>query len=447
MDPMMINNMMMMLCMGAFQPLIIGVSNGIFINLKEFILFIWKFLTRKFGPKINTITIEHNENTQQILFGSAHKTTFYSNIELIFSVFFVISKSEIKVDNLKCIIGTNGNIHKIPTSKFKYLDFDIYYHLQEKEDKDGKTSIKSYLEISSKKSVDDIYNFVKKCHAEYKDSLSADLNIYEYIQIPNKKHTAFMRYKFESNTTFDSLFFPTKNKILSLVKKLESGKLDKLAFCLHGQPGCGRTSLVKALSNLTGKHIITVKMSYMRNDIEVKDIFNNSEIPHVSPDMETVSLYRNVPINKRIYLLEDLDAETDICHKRETAKDVQNKPKIKDKYELAMKRLNKKKITLSGILNALDGVIEVKGSIIVITTNHRDKLDPALLRYGRITMDIEMKAMLSEDAHQLISKYYPKYKSNFTIHDYTITPATLDAFCKQSDSLSELQELIQGVCI
>lgn len=441
-----INNMMMMVCMGAIQPLMSTIINELVSNIKNLVIIIWRFLTKKFGTNINTIRIDHNEEQQgNIFLTNISKNSMFSNIELIFSVFFVISKVKTNVDSLKCVLGASDNIHKIPISKFKYLDFEIYYHMQQKENKDGKINVQSYLEISSKKSVDDIYDFVKQCHGEYKKSAVTDTNIYEYLQIPHKKHTAFMRYKFESSTTFDSLFFPTKNKVLSLVKKLESGKIDKLAFCLHGQPGCGRTSLVKALSNLTGKHIITVKMSYMRNDIEVKDIFNNPEIPHISMDMETISGYRNVPINKRIYLLEDLDAESDVCHKRESANNNDNKPKIKDKYELAMRRLNKKKITLSGILNALDGVIEVKGSIIVITTNHRDKLDPALLRYGRITMDIEMKPMLAQHAHQLISKYYPKYKKDFIIHDYCITPATLDAFCKQSDSLNELQELISKI--
>ena len=253
MDAMMINNMVMMFCMSLFTPLATAFTNSTVINIKNFILMIWRFFYRKFGPKVNTVTIEHVENFDTIQLAIyTPKSNQALNLELIHSVFFSISKVETKVDSLKCILGSAGHIHKIPTSKFKYLDYDIKYHLQEKENKEGKVSTRTYLDISSQKSVDDIYNFIKKCHIEYKASLDADLNVYEYIQIPNKKHTAFMRYKFDSNTTFDSLFFPTKNRVLSLVKKLESGKLDKLAFCLHGQPGCGRTSLVKALSNLTG---------------------------------------------------------------------------------------------------------------------------------------------------------------------------------------------------
>ena len=47
-------------------------------------------------------------------------------------------------------------------------------------------------------------------------------------------------------------------------------------------------------------------------------------------------------------------------------------------------------ISFSGLLNALDGVGAQEGRIIVLTTNHRERLDPALIRPGRIDVDIEL---------------------------------------------------------
>jgi chaperone BCS1 len=41
-------------------------------------------------------------------------------------------------------------------------------------------------------------------------------------------------------------------------------------------------------------------------------------------------------------------------------------------------------ITFSGLLNALDGVAAQEGKVLVMTTNHVERLDPALVRPGRI---------------------------------------------------------------
>lgn len=474
------NGMLMMFIMGICGPIIAKLVMETGTGGKEFIIWIVNWIKRFFGPQVNSVTIEYDETIGK--YAVTNKSTETNqNFELINSVLFVISKADIPAQDLKCRLCTGSQndtpvlrllgqgqgpekpkpdpvIQKIPVSKVTYQGFQVQYNKEENSEK-GKSNLKRKISliIKSKKSSNDIYAFIQDCYKQYQLSINEDATaVYEYHQIPNKVHLAFMRYKLNSTVTFDSLFFPTKSRVLSLVKKLEDGRIDKLAFCLHGSPGCGKTSFVKALANLTGKHIMTVKMSYMKNDIEVKDIFNNPSVPQISTDMQTVSTWRQVPINQRIYLLEDLDAETDVCHQRKPLEQGKDEmlpvpPPVLttdtiDKYEMAMRRLNKKKITLSGILNALDGVVEVKGAIIVITTNHRDKLDSALLRYGRITMDIQMKKMLASDAHQLIRKYYPKYALSFPIKDYSITPATLDAFCKQSDSLGELKVLIRDAC-
>lgn len=41
-------------------------------------------------------------------------------------------------------------------------------------------------------------------------------------------------------------------------------------------------------------------------------------------------------------------------------------------------------LTFSGFLNAIDGVRSQEGRIIIMTTNYKEKLDPALLRPGRV---------------------------------------------------------------
>ena len=437
------NSLSMLFYMQVCAPLAVDSTRAVIHGLKLILTSIWGWLYKKLGPRINTVLIEYEQREV-----NDKRTTYIDreNLHLIDAVLYVATKSDVVLDSMKCKMESEF-IYKIPTGSFVYRDFTILYRHSVLNEKDKVYMIKSSLRITSKKSTNDIYQFIKSCHDEWAKSQEEDPTLqFEYMQIPHKQHTAFMRYPLNSSISFDDIFFPAKSRVLNLVQKLDAGKIDKLAFCLHGVPGCGRTSFVKALANKTGKSIVTLKISYMKNDIEIKDIFNNTSLPHIGSDMEHIAAYRELPINKRIYLLEDLDAETDVCNKRdpELPSAPVDKASLKSKYEEAMRKLNAKKITLAGILNALDGVVEVKGAIIVVTTNHRDKLDPALLRYGRITMDIEMKKMLAEDAHRLISKYYPDYHSDFIIRDYTITPSALDAFCKQSNSITELQEIIQN---
>lgn len=47
------------------------------------------------------------------------------------------------------------------------------------------------------------------------------------------------------------------------------------------------------------------------------------------------------------------------------------------------KRGKGEKVSFSGLLNALDGVRSQEGRILFMTTNHKEKLDPALMRPGR----------------------------------------------------------------
>ena len=50
-------------------------------------------------------------------------------------------------------------------------------------------------------------------------------------------------------------------------------------------------------------------------------------------------------------------------------------------------------MNLSDLLEAFDGVLEMKGRMMVLTTNHFEKLDPALIRPGRIDLTLELKRL------------------------------------------------------
>src|SRR6478609_888646 len=51
----------------------------------------------------------------------------------------------------------------------------------------------------------------------------------------------------------------------------------------------------------------------------------------------------------------------------------------------------KERVTLADFLELLDGIVEMDGRIIIMTTNQREKMDSALVRPGRIDLDVELR--------------------------------------------------------
>ncbi len=69
----------------------------------------------------------------------------------------------------------------------------------------------------------------------------------------------------------------------------------------------------------------------------------------------------------------------------------------------------KNNIHLGDILNIFDGITELKDFVCVITTNHKEYLDPALVRPGRITYKIRLEKMRTREIEQMLSFYYIKH--------------------------------------
>jgi ATPase family associated with various cellular activities (AAA) len=64
------------------------------------------------------------------------------------------------------------------------------------------------------------------------------------------------------------------------------------------------------------------------------------------------------------------------------------------------------KLNLSGLLNVLDGVVDTPGRIVIMTSNHPEHLDPALIRPGRIDKKLMLGYMQSEDIIQMLEHYF-----------------------------------------
>lgn len=64
-------------------------------------------------------------------------------------------------------------------------------------------------------------------------------------------------------------------------------------------------------------------------------------------------------------------------------------------------------LTFSGFLNGLDGVSGSEGRLLIMTTNHLDKLDPALIREGRVDHKVEFPNATKDQARRLFVRFFP----------------------------------------
>ena len=90
------------------------------------------------------------------------------------------------------------------------------------------------------------------------------------------------------------------------------------------------------------------------------------------------------------------------------------------------------KITLNGLLNSLDGFNNPEGLIVIITTNFPDKLDEALVRSGRIDMEIELTKLDKYQAKNMFLSFFndeEQFEDIWkNIKNYNIEPSTLMQF-------------------
>ncbi|CAL4940076.1 unnamed protein product [Urochloa decumbens] len=153
------------------------------------------------------------------------------------------------------------------------------------------------------------------------------------------------------------------------------GKPWKRGYLLYGPPGTGKSTMVAAMANY---------LKYDVYDFELTSVKTNTELRKLL--IETKS--------KSIMVFEDIDCSLDLTGKRKTKEEEDDKDD--DDKDADPRRGGKKdaksKVTLSGLLNFIDGLWSACGEerLIVFTTNHVDKLDPALIRTGRMDKKIEM---------------------------------------------------------
>jgi len=103
-------------------------------------------------------------------------------------------------------------------------------------------------------------------------------------------------------------------------------------------------------------------------------------------------------------------------------------------------------LTLSFLLNLIDGIIEQPSRILIMTTNHPDQIDPALIRPGRIDIKQEFKRCSIPIIKDMIKHFFAteNHIDVTQLRDYVHSPADVVSACMAAkDGQGAVQLLIE----
>ena len=256
-------------------------------------------------------------------------------------------------------------------------------------------------------------SFIKK----FQESVSKVTEIYDNkIKVQYGYSSAF-RLKRNINSVFVnnnlgiSLLNDVKTFINSQLDYAKNNILYKRNYLIYGKPGTGKSSLIFALASELNYAIKVINMSSIRN---INDL-----------------LFELQDNKNTIFVFEDIDAMTTILNDR-----TNNSDEYTNNQSIST-------LSLSDILNILDGLYTNEGTICFFTTNHIEKLDSAFLRDGRMDYKLELTDLDNETANKMI-KFYLNVDRYFK-KDY-INPALLQELIlnvlNKKTNLNEFKETV-----
>lgn len=427
------------------------------------------------------------------------------------------------VENHKNIEKLKKKLIFRPQHSTKFIIDDIEIKLYEDKVESEKSvrenllyNLKIYLKGIDNKSIN-----IK----EWLENIQFNYEVYQKKQLDKQKKIFTMIKQEEQIEWYEEEFISGKNwnNLFCTNKNLIKDKLDffinnrewykkrgipwTFGVLTYGPPGCGKTSLEKVFINYLDRHGVQLNIDETTTYKDIREIFYN---PYING--------KYVPLEKRIYIIPDIDAMGKVLLKRSESNDyvkgvsfedstkhhiddesngddeikLENtilkndkkilEDKIKDLEKKGssnnlnslnnktmmsnsnistpgsksglmesnfidlMKRKNQG-VSLSQILNLLDGIVELDGRVLIACTNHLNKLDPALIRPGRIDCVIELGLCTHKMIKDIIENFYETNVSDCEIEkipENQFSPCKIYEVCfRNTDDIKKVLQILQ----
>jgi len=190
--------------------------------------------------------------------------------------------------------------------------------------------------------------------------------------------------------SFDSIFIDQKmiDALLYNLEKFycsqqwynEHGIPYRYGILLSGPPGTGKTSIIKAIASHFNKPLYVLPVEQLMN---IGEAFSQA--------------YEDA-----ILVIEDIDSS------KSTQRRGEKNNAVRSQISMKNHALEIKAESLSTILNSIDGITAKSGRVLIMTTNHKEDIDPALLRPGRIDFDLEVGYVTDEAFSKFIQVFYER---------------------------------------
>ena len=254
----------------------------------------------------------------------------------------------------------------------------------------------------------------------------------------------FIEMAFQTTKSMDKIWFEQKDEFVAKYQHFIHGKEKymkrgdpwKFSVILHGTPGCGKTSLIKAIANDSfdlcnseaKPNLIIVPVKSITSAEMLKNIFFSPFIASKSSMSESLTRTEH---SSRIYVFDDFDHDLFISRQEcleqpistNTVENISygNESSSSFKASLAKEECSfeskkenflfdmQKKITLEDFLNVLDGIVELNGVRIFWCTNVNEPekvFDKAFLRPGRQDMIIKLGKLNHEGIQFFIEQFF-----------------------------------------
>lgn len=392
--------------------------------------FVTRYLTKKL---LDAVTKAVDVSLDQLVY-TVDMSSLIWTMSSICDVFSTIGKQCRGLED-----GEERRIDGVQPSLFNETDGKIYikiYHgipiiLTAKNDRNSNPIVKLKT-LNEKHCKETLDMFISKLR---KRQLKINAEKWGYNNSINRSGTGnFQPYNTDiKRRTFNDVFINSKDKdrlintIDEFVNKrkwyVENNLPYHLGVLLYGPPGTGKSVIAQAIADHVNARLL---------------VLNGDDIGFIAESADLAS-YKPTENSYTVFLVEDVDcgfAMKDIIRPM--------KWNMYDDDETEDEDDKKRPAGLATILNCIDGFGAPENVIYVLTTNHIENLDPALIRPGRCDLKIEV-GYVSEETFKQFLKFHYGVDINYRVDiNRQITFAELQIHVMRGETVDQLIEFMKG---